>query len=267
MNIFENDSSSSCTCLIYRFGGFDNVLLEGNNIEHNIINNRLIKSVCINTDKDTPNSLSVKLKKGVSYDHNKKEINSFVWNLFFSFLYETDFMVSTPYLLPPISDNRNFMNMGLTSSINMIVSKKYKLEEIYKNIFQPKLNFKLYLSMYKSIFSTLENPNLVAQFLILYQFLLEILSPNKKKQYQSNVTDYFKNNKNKYPYITFHPKRKKTKNKEMEDYFTHLRNEIGHCKKTNDLELYHKLGSEITQKVISNIIKVIIDVLNNKNRK
>ena len=75
-----------------------------------------------------------------------------------------------------------------------------------------------------------------------------------------DVIDYFTKNKDKYSFLRFSPTRRKGKNFD-EDCFTYIRNEIGHCEETNDLNLYTQLGSTITQELIRQLVIVINDVI------
>ena len=100
----------------------------------------------------------------------------------------------------------------------------------------------------------------------LYQFLLDLLSEGHTYPAQSYVTEYFKNNIDKYPYVSFKPTRRK--NKEFnEDIFTYIRNEIGHSEETDDLELYENMGKQINNQLIKNLVHVLNDVINQLDTK
>ena len=66
--------------------------------------------------------------------------------------------------------------------------------------------------------------------------------------------------KDKYDFLYFKPTRRTDKTFD-EDCFTYIRNEIGHSEQSNDINLYKQLGSQITQRLIKNLLIVINDVI------
>jgi len=69
---------------------------------------------------------------------------------------------------------------------------------------------------------TLRNPNLIVQFMGLYQLLMKLLSKGKNNIVQRNVINYFENNRNKYGFITFKQTHKAGKSFK-EDIFTYIK--------------------------------------------
>ncbi len=58
--------------------------------------------------------------------------------------------------------------------------------------------------------------------------------------------------------VTFKPSRKSSFE---EDSFTYLRNEIAHSEDTNDYNLYSKLGNDISNNTIKELIIILNDVI------
>ena len=89
----------------------------------------------------------------------------------------------------------------------------------------------------------------------LYEILNSLLPIVDKRKAQKDVTTFFLNNKNKYK-ISFLTSRKK--NKGNEDYFTYLRNQIGHPWGLSS-EKIKKLG--IKEATIKCLLRIINDVI------
>lgn len=107
----------------------------------------------------------------------------------------------------------------------------------------------------KYIYDILSCPNLVIQYMALYDFLKSLLPIVGKEKSQKDVVNFFEKNKCKYQ-ICFKPSRRDAN--KTEDYYTYLRNEIGHPWGLSAEEI-KKLG--ITESLIKGLICVIYDVL------
>lgn len=109
--------------------------------------------------------------------------------------------------------------------------------------------------VYKQIFDILQCPNLVIQYMCLYDLLKEKVCIGTNKS-QKEVVQYFKKKQNRYPELKFFPSRRK--NGKDEDNYTFLRNKIGHPWGLSAEEI-KKLG--ISEKLIQSLLTVINDVL------
>lgn len=81
-------------------------------------------------------------------------------------------------------------------------------------------------AIYTEILYILQSPHRVVQFMGLYELMARKINKNEDIK-QSKVHDFFRKNKDLYPFIEFSPSRKKYSKKE-EDSFTSLRNAIAH---------------------------------------
>lgn len=109
--------------------------------------------------------------------------------------------------------------------------------------------------VYKQIFDILQCPNLVIQYMSLYDLLKDKVCNGINKN-QKGVVQFFKDNKNRYPEVKFFPSRRKNGNNE--DNYTFLRNKIGHPWGLSAKEI-KKLG--ISESLIKSLLSVINDVL------
>ena len=109
-------------------------------------------------------------------------------------------------------------------------------------------------SVYKQIFDIIQCPNLVIQYMALYDLLKDLACRGKKKN-QQGVVNFFKNN-DRYSDVKFLPSRRGNGN--SEDNFTFLRNKIGHPWGVSADEI-KELG--INEYLIKSLLTVINDVL------
>lgn len=151
---------------------------------------------------------------------------------------------------PIFSDN-------LALSDKLACKVKIKSESFYVEILNKSnsvLNPQKY-DLYKSIYACLQCPDIAIQYMALYEILNSLLPIVDKRKTQKDVTTFFLNNKNKYK-ISFLTSRKK--NKGNEDYFTYLRNQIGHPRGLSS-EKIKKLG--IKEATIKCLLRIINDVI------
>lgn len=111
---------------------------------------------------------------------------------------------------------------------------------------------------YKRLYYILKNKDITTKYLMLYEFLLEIVSLNKKNREQKNVKDFIttKNLHEGINSIGMKKTRRKNKNFE-EDSLTYLRNEISHAELDEDYEQYENISKKITSYYVRKIIEVI----------
>lgn len=152
------------------------------------------------------------------------------------------------------------MNINLSDSVEMRDSiqiiRRVPSEIFYDTILSGKNMLPEKHVLYQKIFQILHNPNKVMQFLILYDWLLVLLSGDKRKE-QKYIHNYLGKNKEKYPEVTFI----KSDSGKSEDMFTHLRNQIAHYEQVNDYNGYREIGNKIPPIMIRTLVKVINDVI------
>ena len=110
-------------------------------------------------------------------------------------------------------------------------------------------------TIYKFIFDILQTPNLVIQYMTLYDLLKKLVSKNSEP-IQRDVIEFFERYKNKYTDVTWEASRK-CKNKK-EDCFTYLRNQISH---SQDLSAGIIKGLDVNERKIKYLVRVINDIL------
>ncbi|PSM56390.1 hypothetical protein C4L39_17960 [Clostridium diolis] len=244
--------------LQYRLYGFNNLILT-DNFKYSI-DNELIKNIRIS---DNVKTMTVELKDNIRYEENSQTIETFLNHICFNLIIKTEADIYQPVrVLEVIKESGSIMKLKdkiqMKESVTFI--RNYPARVIYDRVMNSRTAIDKNFVKYDRIFKTLHNPNPIAQFMSLYQFLMELLSKGKSKVEQRNVVDYIKDNKNRYEFVYFKPTRRINRNFE-EDCFTYIRNEIGHSEETNDLELYKELGSNISQNLIKNLILIINDAI------
>ena len=247
----------------YALRGFKNLILKDNKSYD--INHSLIQSIYISDDIT---SMIVTLKENIHYFEHNKEIERFLNHVCFNLIANTETEVFQPVrILESVHDENQiscYDHVELRDSLRII--RNYNADYIYKSVIDTPTSIDRHYLKYERIFRILHNPNLIMQYMSLYQFLLDLLSEGHTYPAQSYVTEYFKNNIDKYPYVSF--KQTRRKNKEFnEDIFTYIRNEIGHSEETDDLELYENMGKQINNQLIKNLVHVLNDVINQLDTK
>ena len=219
---------------------------------------------CIHISDDVK-KLTVELKDEIAYKDNHSEIESYLNQICFNMIIDSNVNLNYPYRkIECINDsNENeqkeikvFETITLKDEIS--IQRYIGAQDFYQSIINKQTAMDKHSVLYERIFKTLFNPIKVVQFLSLYQFLYELLSKGKPYPAQKYITEYIYEHKDKYPHINFKPSRKSSKD---EDSLTYLRNEIGHCEDTNDFELYSQLGTQIRDSVIKQTITVLNDVI------
>ena len=137
-------------------------------------------------------------------------------------------------------DSKSFYTEILNKSNSVLNSQKYNL--------------------YKTVYDILQCPNFAIQYMALYELLNSLLPIVSKRKTQKDVTTFFLKNKEKEYQVSFMPSRKKNKGNEdgNEDYFTYLRNQIGHPGGLSS-EKIKKLG--IKEATIKCLLRIINDVI------
>lgn len=253
-----NNNLQSPNYLICDLYGFENLTLYDN--QNYIINNELIKYISID---DNLKSMYVELQDNITYSGNEQKIRNYLYHICFNLIIKTEVYYYTPvYLIKSIRENDKpiIMNDRLELHEKIKMASSFPAQSIYHKIIDSPTNIEENFMKYERIFKTLHNNNTIVQFMSLYQFLMELLQGVREHPSQRAVTNYLKDNEEKYDFLYFKPSRKEGSNFD-EDCFTYIRNEIGHSEETNDLNLYKQLGSQITQKLIKDLIIVINDVI------
>jgi hypothetical protein len=254
-----NNITSEENYLQYNLNGFNNLKLRENKPFE--IENTYIKSICFNDDLTI---LTVVLNDNVNYQKNGKEIELYLDHISFNLIINMETDINIPFRRLEVIKDGTSLNLSehVTIREEVTISRVLPADRIYHAIVDSDTAIEDHSLFYKRIFKTLHNPNLIAQFMSLYQFLMELLARERKRVEQKNVVEYFKNHADKYPFITFEPTRRKNiTNSFDEDYFTYIRNEIGHSEDTNDMELYTSLGKKITSRLIKQLVTVLNDVI------
>ena len=234
-------------------------------ISHNTkmpITHPLIKSVSI---QDDLKCFALELNKGIQYIEHKSAIDLYASQLFFSLVVQTDADIDQPRkLISAVADGtRNDLFESALITDHVEVSLKVEpVDFVYSMINTAPPAFDKREVLYERILGMLQNPNLVVQFISLYELLMELLTPNFPAQRpgQKKVCNYFSQNTKKYPDVTFCPSRDKSR-KFKEDSFTFLRNKLAHCEDTNNMDLYRQSGNEITCQTIKQLTRAINDVI------
>lgn len=244
--------------LICDLHGFKNVTIN-NNVNYRI-DSDIIKFIRID---DNFKNMYVELQDNITYKEYEREISNYLYHICFNLIVRTDIHYIIPfYSINTICENSEKITRKDTVHIRDSLELKYNVNSntLYNNIVNSQTSIDDNFMKYERMFKTLHNPNNIAQFMSLYQFLMELLQENRTYTSQKLVTNYLKRNKDKYDFLYFKPTRKINENFE-EDCFTYIRNEIGHSEDTNDLNLYKELGSQITQQLIKNLLIVINDII------
>lgn len=253
-----NNNLQSPNYLMCDLYGFENLSLSDN--QKYIINNELIKYISID---DNLKSMYVELQDDITYSENEQKIKNYLYHICFNLIIKTEVYYDTPiYIIKFIREKDKPIiikdRLGICDTAKIL--KSFSAQSIYNKIINSPTNIEENFIKYERIFKTLHNPNTIVQFMSLYQFLMELLQGSRPHPSQRAVINYLKDNEEKYDFLYFKPTRKEGGNFD-EDCFTYIRNEIGHSEETNDLNLYKQLGSQITQKLIKDLIIVINDVI------
>lgn len=238
----------------YKLSGFKGVQLEDNE-EYFSVDNEYISRIYISSDLKI---LKVELKDDVIYMEHRYEIETFLDSVCFNMISLTQVEADIPYrCLEIINDGTStklYDRFEIRDSIQII--NKLPAKVFYDKILSGKNMLPENHVLYQKVFQILHNPNKVMQFLILYDWLLVLLSGDRKKE-QKYVHNYLGKNKKKYPEVIFF----KSDNGKSEDMLTHLRNQIAHYEQVNDYNGYREIGNKISPIMIRTLVKVINDVL------
>lgn len=148
-------------------------------------------------------------------------------------------------------------SIGLKSTLT--VKRLFDSEEFLNSISvnQPLVKHSNQL-LYKRLYFILRNDNQVTQYLMLYDFLMEIVSLNNRKE-QRHVSEFLK--EEKIEDISWHPTRRPGKTFQ-EDTFTYLRNEIAHAEFGNNIKEYEMVSNKINRKLIQHLAQVVVEAIN-----
>lgn len=223
-----------------------------------MVSHDIIKSITVSNNLDY---LIAELHDGVNISDKEEEIDTYLNHICFNLILDKDVEFQSPYRKLELFKDEDKIETNERLVFKDCFSFKVTTtaNDLYNNIINNETAMGKHFLKYERIFKILHNPSKVIQFLSLYEFLKELLSEGKDKVEQKNVTDYFK--VKNYKFISFKKTRRDVKYKFCEDSFTYLRNELAHCESTNDLELYRKLGSDINNDLIRNMLVVLNDII------
>jgi len=246
--------------LIYKLNGLESYKIQ-NNLNFNVEND-LIKKIFID---DNLKEIKVELQDNIYYEEKEDEIKKYINHVFFNLITQTSSVLKEPSIeIIKIKDGKISPLISITkSSSKFSISVQIEGEKLYNNITTSKTAINKHALYYERIFSILGNPNKVVQYISLYDFLMELLTPYRKNNAQRYIVSYFKEKYRNYSFIEFQLSRdpRKAGKNFKEDSFTFIRNEIAHVEDTNNLNLYKELGKKINDKIIRDLIKVINDVI------
>lgn len=250
-------------CVQYNLSGFQNLTLT-DNMPYKIENNKFVDTVQLN---DNLTKMILYLKPDVCYSKNEPDIDIFASQILFNLIAKTEVDIATPawYVDGIFENGKNLLNEQIGFTETLTIFKSINAKRIYDIIVNSSNSIDKHQLIYERIFGILQNPNIIIQFMSLYQILLDntihIVGNGKG---QRNIADYIKLHEEKYPFISFKESRdpRKKARGELEDTFTYIRNEIGHCEETNDLLAYIHAGNQITNQLIKNMLIVLNDVIN-----
>ena len=249
--------------LQYNLTGLKNLTL-CENFSFQIENNPYIETIRL---ADDLTKMTVYLKNGIFYGDNTSDIDSFVKQIIFNLIAKTDAEIVCPdwYAEGVFENGELRLAEHLKFQESIAVLRSYSAKSIYNIIINSPTAISKWPVLYERIFGILQNENIVVQFMSLYQILFEQTNflargKNVDKYGQKAVADYIKANKSKYPFVTFQKSRKASRTWK-EDNFTYIRNEIGHCEKTNDINAYKMAGLQVDLRLIKNLLTVLNDVM------
>lgn len=223
----------------------ENSFVFSSNAEYEISNDKFIKKIVISSDI---NQATFYLHDSLEYTkENIQQIEDYLYAYLGSMmisLLKNSYSYSSVSLKPTIRlSQKHFSNnlnnkIYLTSSIQLKTSIYFKstldgnkhLEKWIKDINVS--NYKNKEDKYNILFGLLQGQNQVQKYMAMYAYLMSLVKEiyEKPREGQKHVVKYISDNCSRvgikvHPYPTTRPGAKST---EMEDQFTHLRNQIGH---------------------------------------
>lgn len=221
-------------------------------------NHKIFHSIYITDDFSR---MILELKDGVdinkSYEAIVSECEKFCYNI----ISRTDKAIHQP-LFKFLSSTQDFhMRIDETISLREVVclTKKTKSDSFYKLITENEVLIEK-SGYYKAIFNILQAPNIITQFIGLYDILIELISyisSPKKEIKQTYVLNYFKKHKEHGIGIISCERDKKIKE---EDAFTKIRNDIAHSRRISPAA-YSKIESQINLTTIKKMLVIINDLI------
>lgn len=233
------------------------------------VDNEIIDSILVSKELGT---ITLYLKENKISKIIEKRCSDFVEEYLLKLCIHPDievanpgFKVSSTYIINEDDNNILTFKESLTLKDSVEIIRIYNKYNFYAEIFGTnKLNSSQEAAIeYKKMMSILKNSNKVTKYLLLYEQLLNLVSKDKKRKEQKNVTDFIRKNQCEFsnPNIEFYKTRRKNANFE-EDKYTYYRNEISHAEFDYDFEKYEKLTDDLTKKFINGIIEIINYAIN-----
>ncbi|ETI87590.1 hypothetical protein [Clostridium butyricum] len=218
-------------------------------------------------------TITIFLKENINESDAWNSCEEFIFKYIISLIVNPDIDVTIPEYKVDSYYNiskQNTLNINeyLSISDSASFTRIYEGSEFVSNIVsecKTNVNAKNYL-MYKKLYSIMRNQDIVTKYLLLYDFLLDLVSINKKRKEQKNISDFVVVNKlnEGINCIGFYKTRRKGCNFE-EDSFTYYRNEIAHAEFNNDFKMYEQVSNNINNGFINKIVEVINSILKRIN--
>lgn len=259
---------SNTTELKYTLIGVPSTMLKGNSLQtydHNLVREFIFD--------ENLESLTLFLHEGIIYHENQVGINQVAHDLFSQLLVTNrDFMMTSkmnfkPQIKAPVFTNEdgvriigNEIENCLCISFNASATVQLRAENVYSKMNDKLTHYNRHKIKYHQLMAILRNDNLILRFMMLYEMLLKLLTPENTRPVQRYVVDYLRSQSDTYTFIQFKQTRLPGADHE-EDDFTYRRNEIGHAEETEDFDQYVKLGNDITSAEIFQLVTVIADYL------
>ena len=221
------------------------------------ISHPLIKSILLKRNID---ALEVELRENINYRECCDELKCYLNQFFLKLIIETDVYFFQPsYRLGFIKTATGLIaedNVNIREEVTMETT--WEADDIYKKLLKGLVIVNQNKLLYERVYGILQHPNLVIQFMELYQLLLNLLSKEDEDKVQRNVINYFY--KQKYSFVEFKTTRK-SNSSFKEDSFTYLRNMIAHSELVDSIKLYKDAVEQVNNDVIRKLLMVINDVL------
>ena len=233
------------------------------------VNNEIIDSVLVAKDL---RGITLYLKENKLNKIIEKRCSDFIEEYLLKLCIHPDIEVDNPsykisstYIINEDDNNILTFKESLTFKDSVKINCIYNKDNFDADIFNTnKLSSNQEADIeYKKLISILKNSNKVTRYLLLYEQLLDLVSKDKKRKKQKNVTDFIKENQYKFSNtnIEFYKTRRKNANFE-EDKYTYYRDEISHAEFDYDYEKYEKLTNDLTNNFINEIIEIINYAIN-----
>lgn len=248
--------------ILFEIKGFNNMILKNpqkieldDSIFREILINDKLSEITLYFDEDT----NKEIKEITQYAH------SVIFEIVIRFILNSEIDVSSPdYKVKLIRfDGKDQTEITLNDRIPLreefnFIRSFDSMDFLKEVLAGGKLINSSNALLYRKLFSIMKNTDRVVKYMVLYDFLMEIVSEGKARKEQKNVCDFIKAQgfDSGFNSIGFRQTRRTGMSFE-EDDFTYYRNEIAHAEFENDFNKYESLSSSITNTIINKLIEVI----------